>query len=185
MNYLIFGLFIFLVSHLSLRTQFVQNLKTKIGAMPFKGLFSLISLAGFILLIIGYGQYRAIAPDLYIAPKWGKHVNYLFTLIAMILFVASYLRGKIADITKHPQLNGVKFWAFGHLLANGDMASVILFGSFLIWAIISRVLQPKTERQNVKWGRNDEAAIAFGILVWITIGMKLHELWLGVNAFGG
>ena len=185
MNNLIIGLVIFLGAHLFLRTKLTQNIKEKIGAMPFKGIFSIISLVGFVLIIIGYGQYRPIAPELYLAPKWGKHLNYLLTLVSMIMLVSGYLKGKIAAIIKHPQLNAIKFWAFGHLIANGDLASFILFASFLGWAIISRILQPKSERQNVPWGRNDEASIAFGILLWITIGYKLHPILFGVNPFGG
>lgn len=185
MNNLILGLVIFIGAHLSLRTKFTQNIKEKIGAMPFKGIFSIISLVGLVLIIIGYSKFRPIAPELYIAPKWGKHVNFLFTLISMIMLVSGYLKGKIAATLKHPQLNAIKFWAFGHLIANGDLASFILFASFLSFAIISRILQPKTEKVPVKWGRNDEASIAFGILLWIAIGYKLHPILFGVNPFGG
>lgn len=185
MNNLILGLIIFLGSHLALRAKFIQDFKAKIGQMPFKGIFSIFSLVGLILIIVGYSQFRPIAPELYIAPKWGKHLNYLFTLVSMIMLVSGYLKGKIAAILKHPQLNAIKFWAFGHLIANGDLASFILFASFLGFAIISRVLQPKTEKVAVKWGRNDEASIAFGILLWIAIGYKLHPILFGVNPFGG
>lgn len=185
MNLLIIGLIIFLGSHLLLRAPFIGAIKAKIGAMPFKGLFSLIALAGFIIMIVGYAGFRPNAPELYAPPSWGKHVNYLLTLIAMILFVASYMKGKISDTLRHPQLNAVKFWAFGHLLSNGDLASFILFASFLGWAIISRILQPKTPRQNLVWCRNDEGAIAFGILLWVTFAFKLHALWFGANPFGG
>jgi uncharacterized membrane protein len=184
MSVLIIGLLIFCGAHLSLRLPQIQTLKQKMG-MPFKGLFSIISLIGFITIIIGYSQFRPIAPELYNAPKWGKHLNYLFTLIAMILMVATYMKGKISSTLKHPQLNGVKFWAAGHLFANGDMASFILFATLLAWAIISRILQPKNPIEKLKWCRNDEASIAFGILLWITIGMKLHPILFGVSAFGG
>ncbi len=184
MNLLIIGLFIFCLAHLALRFEFIQKLKLKLG-YTFKGIFSIISLIGLLLIIFGYAQFRPIAPDLYIAPKWGKHLNYLFTLIAMIMLVATYSKGKIAAFLKHPMLSAVKFWALGHLIANGDLASIITFGSFLTWAIISRILQPKTARENIAWGRKDEAAIAFGILLWITIGMKLHPILFGVIAIGG
>lgn len=184
MQNLIIGLSIFFGAHLSLRATGARAaIEGKIGKMPFKGIFSLISLIGFVLLIIGYVQYRGIAPELYAPPMWGKYVNYLLTLLAMILFLSSYMAGKIKAMVVHPQLSGVKAWALGHLLANGDAASVILFGSFLIWAVVTRILCGKAERQNVKWNKRDEGAIAFGILVWIAIGYKLHPVIFGASAF--
>lgn len=184
MQNLIIGLIIFLGSHLALRaTGLRATIEGKIGKMPFKGLFSLVALVGFVLLIVGYMDYRPIAPELYAPPTWGKYVNYLLTLLAMILFLASYMAGKIKAMVVHPQLAAIKAWSLGHLLSNGDAASVILFGSFLAWAVITRILYGKAERQNVAWNRRDEGAIAFGILVWIAVGYKLHPVIFGASAF--
>lgn len=184
MEKLILGLAIFLGSHLALRlTGLRAKIEGKIGKMPFKGLFALVALAGFIVLIIGYGAYRPNAAELYAAPAWGKYANYLLTLVSIILFLASYMAGKIKAMVVHPQLAGVKAWALGHLLANGDAASVILFGSFLVWAVITRILYGKATRENVAWNRRDEGAIAFGILVWVAVGYKLHPILFGASAF--
>ncbi|KAF0111555.1 MAG: NnrU family protein [Hyphomonadaceae bacterium] len=184
MEKLVLGLVIFLGGHLALRlTGLREKVEAKIGKMPFKGLFALVALVGFVLLIMGYAAYRPTAHDLYTAPSWGKYANYLLTLVSIILFLASYMAGKIKATLVHPQLAGVKAWALGHLLANGDAASVILFGSFLAWAIVTRILYGKATRENVAWNRRDEGAIAFGILVWVAIGYKLHPILFGASAF--
>jgi len=184
MQNLIVGLVIFLGAHLALRLVGVRaKIESKIGKMPFKGIFSIVALLGFVLLIMGYGEYRPDAPEMYSPPEWGKYANYLLTLVSIILFLASYMAGKIKAMVVHPQLAGVKAWALGHLLANGDVASVILFGSFLVWAIVTRILYGKAERVNVAWNRRDEGAIAFGILVWVAIGYKLHPILFGANGF--
>lgn len=184
MTILITGLVIFFGVHLCLRLgSFRTNAEAKIGKMPFKGLFSLVVLVGFVLLIIGYAQYRPIAPELYTPPTWGKYANYLLTLLAMILFLSSYMAGKIKAMVVHPQLAGVKAWAIGHLLSNGDAASVILFGGFLAWAVLTRILCGKAAREDIKWNKRDEGAIAFGILVWIAVGYKLHPVIFGASAF--
>lgn len=186
MTLLLIGLFIFIGAHLSLRAVNLRtSIETKIGKMPFKGLFSLVSLAGLIFIIAGFSQFRPIAPEIYTPPFWGKYINYIFTYISVVLFLTSYLGGKIKAKIVHAQLAAVKFWALGHLLANGDLASVILFVGFLIWAIIARVLIGKVERQIVAWGRGDEGSIAFGILIWCTIAFKLHVVLFGVQIFGG
>ncbi|MEK7660934.1 MAG: NnrU family protein [Pseudomonadota bacterium] len=184
MEKLIIGLVIFLGGHLALRlTGPRAKIEAKIGKMPFKGLFALVALTGFVLLIMGYAAYRPNAPEIFAAPSWGKYANYLLTLVSIILFLASYMPGKIKAMTVHPQLAGIKAWALGHLLANGDAASVILFGSFLAWAIVTRILYGKAVRENVAWNRRDEGAIAFGILIWVAIGYKLHPVLFGVSAF--
>ncbi len=183
MGLMLIGMAVFFTAHLSLRLAPIQGLKAKMG-MPFKGLFSVFALTGIILIIMGFSQFRPIATDVFIAPNWAKHLNYVFTIAAFILFVASYMKGRISCTLKHPQLIGVALWAFGHLLANGDLASVILFGGFCAWAILTIMLQPKTAIEPLKWCRNDEASIAFGLLGWVAMAFKLHPLWFGVVVIG-
>lgn len=185
MNNLIIGLIIFLGVHLSLRAVNLRAaIEAKIGKMGFKGVFSFLAITGLILIFMGYGQYRPEAEIVYDLGHAGKGITYILTFISIVLILSSFLGGFIKAKIVHPQLAAVKLWAFGHLLANGDNASIILFGSFLAWAVLSRIKMGKAVRENVKWGRGDEGAIAFGILIWCTIAFMLHPVLFGVKVFG-
>ena len=140
MTWLIAGLLIFLGVH-SIRI-FDEGLRTRTlarwGEMPFKGAYSLLSVLGFVILIYGYGQARLNPMPLYELPLGFRHASTLLVLFAMILLVAAYVPGNWFKVKmKHPMVLGVKLWAFAHLLSNGNVADVLLFGSFLIWAIAS------------------------------------------------
>ena len=119
----------------------------RIGENPWKGLYSLVSIAGFVLLIWGYGRARAATIVLWQPPSWTHYLAALFVLIAFVLVVAAYVRGtRIKSALHHPMLLGVKSWAFGHLIANGTLADVVLFGSFLVWAIVDFAASRRRDR---------------------------------------
>jgi len=102
--------------------------------------YALVSLVGLALIVWGFSHYRAAGMwPVWSPPKALKHLNTALMLPAVILVVAAYLRGRIYTALKHPMLAGVKLWAFGHLLANGDLGGIILFGSFLAWAVFDRI----------------------------------------------
>src|SRR6202022_2610890 len=151
MEVLIAGLVVFLGVHSvaivapELRTRVLSG----VGEGPWKAGYGLVSLIGFVLIIYGFGMARQSPTVLYTPPHWMRHVTFLFMLPVFPLFLAAYLPGRIKAATKHPMLAAVKFWAFGHLLANGMLADVLLFGGFLAWAVVDRI-SLKRRTQTVK-----------------------------------
>jgi uncharacterized membrane protein len=140
---MIVGLLLFFSIHLvPTATELRGGLVRRMGEIPFKGLFSIVSLAGFVLIVMGYHKLQ-LNPDknvmLWEAPAWMAHVTWLLMLPAMILLVAAYVPSRIRTAAKHPMLAAVKLWALSHLLVNGDLASLILFGSFLAYGVIDRI----------------------------------------------
>jgi uncharacterized membrane protein len=143
MTYLIGGLGLFFLVHLVPTLPTLRGgIVAKLGPGIYRGLFSLVSLAGLVLIVLGYGQMQGLArgnPQLWIPPVWIKHVVLLLMVPAMILLVAAYVPSRIRTAVRHPLLTALMIWAFGHLLANGDLASLLLFGSFLAFAVYDRI----------------------------------------------
>ncbi len=188
MLYLILGLVIFFGAHLfaTFRSREPgKDIKAKLGYGPYMGLYSLVSIAGFVLICWGFGATRD-AGSLYMAPSWGRHVNLALMLPALILLVASQLpTGAIKKAVKHPMLVAVKLWAFGHLLANGEINSVILFGSFLAYAVIDRIAVKKRgdngpARDAAFSIVSDIAALIVGGGLYVAILLWLHPILFGV-----
>jgi len=187
----IVGLILFLGAHtLTSRRELRAKLIGSLGEGPYKGLYSLASLAGIVLIAWGFSTYRASGwVDLWSPPKAMKHVTTALMLPAVILVVASYLRGKIYLTVKHPMLAGVKLWAFAHLLANGDLGSIILFGAVLAWAVYDRIsLKRRTDAgaPPIPVGGivNDALAVVIGIVVYLALGFVFHPVVIGVPVFG-
>jgi uncharacterized membrane protein len=160
-----------------------------IGEGAYKGLYSLLSLAGIVLISVGYGQYRANGYiPVWDPPVWTQHLALLLVLIAFICFVAAYLPGRIKSRLKHPMLAGVKIWAFAHLLANGDLGSILLFGAFLAWAVAARISLKRRDVAAQHGGtaapagwRNDMLAVAIGTVVYLAFVFWLHPWLIGVS----
>lgn len=185
MNMLIIGLIFFLGTHsISVFATSYRNKKVANHGLAWKGVYSLLSILGLVLIAYGYGESRLEPVLLYSTPHWFRHVASLFMLIALILLVATYLPGKITKITKHPQLLAVKIWAFSHLLVNGMLSDVILFGSFLAWAVVTRISLKKREATKMPQAKmskyNDFIAILLGILLTGAFVMFLHHKLIGV-----
>lgn len=188
MTYLILGLVIFFGAHLftTFRSREPgKDIKAKLGYGPYMGLYSLVSIAGFVLICWGFGATRD-AGSLYMAPSWGRHVNLALMLPALILLVASQMpAGVIKKAVKHPMLIAVKLWAFGHLLANGEVNSVILFASFLAYAVIDRIAVKKRgdngpAREAASSVVSDIAAVIVGAGLYVVILIWLHPILFGV-----
>lgn len=188
MTLLISGLVVFFGAHLfsALRSREAgKDLRVKMGYGPYMGLYSLVSIIGFVLIVYGYGASRG-GDVLYVAPSWGRHVNMLFMLISMILLIASQLpAGKIKKVTKHPMLLSVKLWAFGHLLANGELNSVLLFGSFLAYAVFDRIMVKR--RGDTGVGSHvqlstpmDIVSVVVSVGLWAALVYYLHPILFGV-----
>lgn len=179
----ILGLGVFFATHLftALARKPREALIARLGAGAYKGLYSLAAIAGFALIVIGWRS--ADASVLYSSPAWMTHVVHLLVLAALILLAAAYLpKGKIAAAAKHPMLAGVKLWAFAHLLVNGELRSVLLFGSFLAYGIIDRIAVKKRGEPTPAAGpaANDAIAVAAGAGAFAAIYFVLHPYIAGV-----
>jgi len=186
---LVLGLILFLGTHcFSMARGRRAAVIGRIGEGPFKGLYSLLSLAGIVLIAIGYGQYRASGYiPVWDPPVWTRHLALLLVLIAFICVPAAYLPGHIKHRLKHPMLAGVKIWAFAHLLANGDLGSILLFGSVLAWAVVARISAKRRDVAAQHGGtaapagwRNDILAVVIGTVVYLVFAFWLHPLLIGV-----
>jgi uncharacterized membrane protein len=162
----------------------------RLGENGYKGLYSLVSLAGLALIVWGYARYRATGwIDVWHPPVAFRHITLLLMLPAVILVVASYIRGRIYTTLKHPMLAGIKLWAAAHLLANGDLGSIVLFGSFLAWAVYDRIsLKHRADVGAppipVGGAGNDVIAVAVGVVVYLALAFAFHPLVIGVPVVG-
>jgi uncharacterized membrane protein len=188
---LIAGLILFLGVHtLSARRDTRARVIAAIGEGPYKIAYSLVAIAGIVLIAWGFSLYRSTEwIDLWSPPRFMKHVTIALMLPAVILVVAAYLRGRIYRAVKHPMLAGVKLWAVAHLLANGDLGSVILFGAVLAWAVYDRIsLKRRTDAGAppipVGGVLNDVLAVVVGIVAYVALGVVFHPVVIGVPVFG-
>jgi uncharacterized membrane protein len=191
MIYLVAGLVLFLGVHSTRvfadawRTQRIARM----GEGAWKGIYSLVSIAGFVLIIYGYAAARQSPVDLWLPPMWTRHVAALLTLPIFILLAAAYIPGTaIKAKLKHPMMLSVKLWAVAHLLANGRLADVLLFGGFLLWAVLAFIAARKRDRaQGLTYGHagvaRDAMAIAIGLVAWAAFAFYLHRALIGVSPF--
>lgn len=190
MTLLVLGLILFLGMHsLSIVAPGLrETLVNRIGEWPYKGVYALISILGVVLIIKGYGAARMEPVLLYTTPEWTAHITMLLMLIAFPALVATYFPGKISLKLKHPMLVAVKAWALGHLLANGMLADVLLFGAFLAWAVAERIsLKRRTPRPIPRMPAtrlNDAIAIVVGLGLYVAFAFWLHTAWIGVPVMG-
>ena len=157
----------------------------RLGTRTWRTLYSLASLGGLVLLIMGYGIARSDPIVLYYPPAWLLHVNFLLMLFVFPLFMASILPGRIKAAVKHPAFASVKIWAFAHLLTNGALADVLLFGCFLAWAVIGRISMRRRKNRPVpgfpESPVNDLLVVVVGLLLYLVFIMALHDWLIGVE----
>jgi uncharacterized membrane protein len=188
---MIAGLVLFLGAH-TLTTQ--RGLRARMiastGDGTYKILYSLVSAVGLALIVWGFAKYRATGwIDVWTPPVAMRHLTAALMLPAVILVVASYIRGRIYTTLKHPMLAGVKLWAAAHLLANGDLGSIILFGSFLAWAVFDRISLKRRSDAGAPLipaggATNDLIAIAVGVIAYLALAFAFHPVVIGVPVFG-
>jgi hypothetical protein len=188
---MILGLVLFLGVHtLSTRREQRAGLIAAWGEGTYKIGYALASAAGLALIIWGFAHYRAAGMwELWTPPTALKHLAVALMLPAVILVVAAYIRGRIYTTLKHPLLAGVKLWAAAHLLANGDLGSIILFGSFLGWAVFDRIsLKHRADAGAppipVGGVTNDLIGVAVGLVAYLALGFAFHPVVIGVPVFG-
>jgi uncharacterized membrane protein len=191
MTTLIIGLVLFIGAHVfvALRGPRAAVIK-RTGEWPYKALMSVVSLVGLLLIGFGFGQYRATGwVDIWHPPHWTFYITQLLMWPACICVVAAYSRGNIWLRLKHPMLVGVKTWAVAHLIANGDLGSIVLFGSILAWAVYDRITlkrrsDPGAPAIPAGGRRNDWIAIVGGTILYLALGLVFHPLVVGVPVFG-
>lgn len=192
LTYLIAGLALFLGVH-SVRV-FANGWRSqtlaRIGEKPFKGVYSLLSLAGFVLLVWGYGQARQQGVMLWSPPTAMRHIAALLTLLSFVLLAAAYVPGnQIKAKLHHPMVLGTKVWALAHLLANGSLADTVLFGSFLLWAVVLFAASRRRDRREQTVYASGTAGataitVAVGVVAWAVFAFWLHRVLIGVSPFG-
>lgn len=190
--YLILGLALFLGIH-SLRIvagDWREAQVARLGLLPWKGVYALISAVGLGLIVWGYGLARAEPVVLWAPPVWTRHLAALLTVPAFILLVAAYLPGShIKAKLGHPMVAGTTLWALAHLLANGSLADAVLFGAFLIWAVASFASSRRRDRSAGRtypvccWTR-DASVATIGLLAWALFALWGHAWLIGVRPFG-
>ncbi len=186
MNKFILGLVVFLGVHsISIFSREWRNaMVEKLGTLPFKALYAVLSLIGLVALIYGYGEIRATSPILYTTPAWLRMLAAVLLLPVFPLFIASNFPSRIKASLKHPLFAATKLWAFAHLLANGRVSDVILFGAFLLWAVIGRMSASRrfdaVEPTAPTHWRNDIIAIVLGLALYVGFALWWHQALIGV-----
>jgi len=186
MTLLIIGLAIFFAVHtVSIVSEpWRDRMVATLGEGPWKGLYALASLIGFVLLVWGYGLARQEAAVLYLSPRWLRHLALLLMVPVFPLLLATFFPGRIRAFARHPMLVATLLWAGAHLLVNGRLADLLLFGSFLVWAALDllsmRWRAPRAVPGAPPSRYNDAIALAAGLTLYVLFLVKLHVLLIGV-----
>ena len=187
MGIFVIGLVLFLGIHTVsiVAPQWRDGQVARLGEGPWKGIYSVVSAIGFGLLIYGYGVARQNPVVLYTPPTALRHVALLLMLPVFPLLVAAYMPGRIKAIAKHPMLLATKFWALAHLLANGTLADVLLFGGFLAWAVADRISVKRRAARPIPGAPprpfNDVIVVVVGLAVYALFVMGAHRWLFGVS----
>jgi uncharacterized membrane protein len=190
--YFIFGLVLFLGVH-SVRI-FADDWRTqtinRVGEKAFKGAYAVLALLGFVLIIWGFGVAREFPVVLWTPPPGMRHGAALFNVLAFVLLMAAYVpHNSIKARVHHPMVLAVKTWAFAHLISNGNLAHVVLFGAFLAWAVLDFISARRRDRaQGIQYPAGTASATLLTVLLGVVMSgvfaMWLHGLLIGVKPFG-
>lgn len=192
MTALILGLLLFLGAHSvrvvadGWRSRFIAAR----GEMAYKGLYTVVSVVGFVLIVWGYGQARLAPLVLWASPIWTRHLAALLVLLAMVLLAAAYVpRNALKARLHHPMVLAVKVWALAHLLANNTLADVLLFGGFLVWAVLNfRAARARDRAAGTVYAAGTAAGTALtlgvGVAAWAALAFGGHAWLFGVRPFG-
>jgi uncharacterized membrane protein len=188
---LILGLVIFVANHafVNFRNERAA-LIARLGELGYRALFSLVSIVGLALIVWGYAHYRAggLIP-VWSPPAFMRHITVGLMLIAVIVLTAYFIPSHIKMWVKHPMLTSVKTWAFAHLLSNGDLGSILLFGAFLAWGVYARIAAKRrgdlgATSAPAGW-TNDIILVVLGVVVFLALGFYFHPYVIGVRVFSG
>ncbi|OEY65989.1 NnrU family protein [Marinobacter sp. X15-166B] len=189
MSLLVIGLVLFFGMHsISIVALPVRDKLAAKSEPGWKLIYSVVSIVGLVLMAKGYADLRQVPTHLYVPPLWMRPVAAILLLPTFVLILAPYFPGRIKNLVSHPQLVAVKLWAVAHLLVNGTLADLLLFGSFLLWAVADRVsMKTRIARPvpGVPTSRmNDVIVVVGGIALYGAIVVWLHEMLFGVRPFG-
>ncbi|MBS0578246.1 MAG: NnrU family protein [Proteobacteria bacterium] len=188
MGILVLGLILFLGAHtISIVAPVWRERTAARTGNAWRALYSLVSTVGFALIILGYGAARRHPHLLYAPPPGSHYVAAALMLPVFTLLLAAYLPGRIKAALQHPMLIAVMLWSLAHLIAKGTLASVVLFGAFLIWALADRISfnwrtpRPIAAAPPGRW--NDAIALVMGLVLYFIFLDWLHLRWIGVAPF--
>jgi uncharacterized membrane protein len=187
---MVIGLVVFFAMHVVPANAELRNcLTARFGETGYKAVFSIVSLIGLVLIVVGFAKLQMHPgkdPQLWVPPLWSRHIALALMLPAMIALVAAYVPSHIHSVLKHPMLVAIKIWALAHLLANGDLAALILFGSFLAFAVYDRISVKRRGALGplgAKTGPwlNDIIVVVLGTGLYLAILLWAHKLLIGVS----
>ncbi|HEY5166683.1 MAG TPA: NnrU family protein [Pseudolabrys sp.] len=187
---LILGLIVFFAGHIFVTFRAARAAAIeRLGLMTYRALFALVSLVGLALIVWGFAQYRAHEwIQVWSPPAFMRHITIGLMLPAVILVIAVFIPSHIKAKAKHPVLAGIKTWALAHLLSNGDLGSILLFGSFLTWGVYARIAAKRridfvVAAAPAGW-TNDIIVVVLGIVIYLALGYAFHPMVIGVPVFG-
>lgn len=191
LGFLIFivGLIVFLGAHTFVTFRAARGAAIARLGHGYRALFALVSLIGLALIVGGFALYRANAwIQVWSPPAFMRHITIGLMLLAVILFVAAFIPSHIKAKAKHPMLAGVKTWALAHMISNGELGEIVLFGSFLAWGVYARIAAKRrgdtsTTTAPAGW-TNDAIIVALGIVIYLALGYAFHPIVIGVPVFG-
>ena len=188
---LIVGLIVFFAAHAFVTFRGARAAAIeRLGLTAYRALFALVAIAGLAVIVWGYGEYRAHDwVQIWSPPAFMRHITVGLMLIAVIIFTAAVIPSHIKVWLHHPMLAGIKTWALAHLLSNGDLGSILLFGSFLVWGVGTRVAAKRrgdlgVTTAPVGW-TNDVIVVVLGVVIFLALGYAFHPIVIGVPVFGG
>jgi uncharacterized membrane protein len=190
MTTLILGLILFIGVHSVsiVAPAWRDAMHARLGEGPWKGLFSVVSGVGFVLIIVGFGLARQQPVMLYTPPTWLRHLALLLLVPVFPLLLAVYLPGRIKSAAKHPMLLAIKLWALAHLLATGRLGDVLLFAAFLAWAVADRISLKHRPQRTLPGAKpsplNDVIAVIGGLALYALFLLKAHAWLIGVSPLG-
>jgi len=189
MTLLVLGIVLFLGMHsVSIAALPLRDRLAAKSELGWKAFYSLVSLVGIVLIVTGYGELRQSPTILYESPVWLRHVAALLLLPVFVLFLAPYFPGRIKSALGHPQLVAVKLWAVAHLLVNGILADLLLFGPFLVWAVADRISMKGRPARPLPGApeskANDAIIVVGGLALYAAFVIWFHEMLIGVSPFG-
>jgi len=186
---LVLGLAVFLATHLFVTRRDARAAAiARLGLTTYRIAFALVSIAGLALIVWGYGHYRVHEwIGVWTPPAFMRHVTIGLMLIAALLLAAAFIPSHIKARTKYPMLAAVKTWALAHLLSNGDLGSILTFGTFLGWAVYAFIAAKRrgdlVTPAPAGW-TNDLIVVAVGIVIYLAVGFVFHPVVIGVPVFG-
>lgn len=185
----ILGLVVFFAAHVFVTFRAARaDAIAKLSLYGYRAIFALVSVVGLVLIVWGFGRYHSQAPVIWSPPALMRHITIGLMLLAVISLTAYFIPSHIKAMLHHPMLVAIKGWAFAHLLSNGDLASIILFGSFLAWGVYARIAAKRrgdlgATTAPAGWF-NDILVVAIGVVVFLALGYAFHPMVIGVPVFG-